>query len=212
MGVRTRVQMVAEVAADIGRSDLSTSLAVWAYQAVLDLATYRKFPDNEKKATLSLASGATTATVPTDFNQPLRIEYDDGSSIKVITFKDLIFVRNNYAYDTPGFPDYFGRTGALFYFDRTADQAYSLDLFYRYIPADFSGDSSTSPFGPQWDHAIILWMTSRAYLRLREFQLAEMYKQHYYSYVKGRLGSLELSEEAYNETFAGDIEEDPYGF
>ena len=211
MGVMTRLEMQNEIADNVGRSDLGTEIAIWLYRAVLDLGTYHKFYENRKNATVSLTTGNSSATAPTDLIKPVRMEYDDSSTISVLRFKDLIYVRENFSH-TPGLPDFFGREGGNFLFNKEADDDYSLTLYYRFRPTDFTGDASTSPYGGEWDEALLLWATSRAFKRIREPQMADYYLKQYYSYVKGRLGDMTLSEEAYNETLAGDSTEDPYGF
>jgi len=212
MGIMTRLEMKNEVLTNTNRSDLGTDVDVWLYRAVLDLGTYHKFYENRKNDTLTLANASSTATVPTDMVKPVRLEYDDSSTISVVRFKDLVYVRENYSPSVTGLPDYFAREGSTFHFDRTSDQEYAMDLYYRFRPADYASDSTTSPYGGEWDEALILWATSQAFKRLREWQLAEHWMKMYYSYVKGRLGDVTLSEESYNETFAGDSTQDPYGF
>jgi len=212
MGVMTRLQMQNEVADNTGRSDLNSDIVIWLNRAILDLGTYHKFYENRKNAAVSLASGASTATCPTDLIKPVRLEYDDGATIQIIRFKDLIYVRENYSPTATGLPDLFAREGSSFLFDRIADATYSLKLYYRFRPVSLVADATVSTYGGEWDEALILWATSAAFRRLREWQLAEHYKKMYYSYVQGRLGDVTLSEEAYNETFAGDSTEDPYGF
>lgn len=104
------------------------------------------------------------------------------------------------------------RVGAKGYFDRKADAAKTLSLYYKFRPADFSGDSATSPFGGEWDEALVLWATSRSFSRMREWELAESHLKQYYSYVKGRIGSFDESEEAYNESIMGDPDIAPFTF
>jgi hypothetical protein len=211
MGVMTRQQMATEVEERVNRSDIPNQIDTWLYRAVLDLSTYRQFYENRKLATLSWTTNDTVAA-PSDFYAPIRLEYDNGSSIDVIAYKDIIFVRNRYSSTATGIAEYYARVGDDIYFDRDADQTYSLSCYYKYRPADFTGDSDTSPYGGEWDEAIILWAVATAFARLREWELSDFHKKQYYAYVKGRLGAVEEAEEAYNESFTGDPNVAPFTF
>jgi hypothetical protein len=204
--------MEAEVSKVIGRSDLAAEIDVWLYRAMLDLGTYRKFQENRKKATLTLAAAANTANIHTDFVAPIRLEYNDGSTLDIVQFKDLIYVRDNFSVGVTGFPNYYARHGGVFYFDRTADQEYAMDHYYKFRPEDYDDDTDTSDFGEEWDQALLLWAESEAFRRMREWEASQESKMNYYSYVKGRLGDLEKEEEAWNESLVGDIDADPYSF
>jgi hypothetical protein len=69
-----------------------------------------------------------------------------------------------------------------------------------------------SPLAAEWDQALIIWATSEGFSKLRQWDIAKEMKNYYYSYVKGRLGDVEESESAWNESFAGNIDYDPYTF
>ena len=214
MGDMTRLEMQTEVLARINRSssDMGSLVNAWLYRGLLDLCTYRKFFENEKTDTMTQSSAANTATWPTDLYWPMRLEYSDGNSLHICTVKDLIYVRELYSVNSTGRPDYVARFGASAYFDRTADQDYAWTVYYKFRPADFSGDSSTTDLGSEWDEALILWAVSAGFSRLRQFDVAQAVKNNYYSYVRGRLGSVEQIEEAWNESFAGDVDDDPFSF
>ena len=66
--------------------------------------------------------------------------------------------------------------------------------------------------GGEWDQALIIWAVSEGFARLRQRELAREIRQEYFSYVKGRLGDMEETEGAWNESFAGDIDNDPHTF
>lgn len=213
MGIMTRAQMQAEVAGSLNRSDLNTLIDRWLYRAVLDLSTYRKFFENETSTTMTQASGAATATWPADILSPVRLEWSDGSVYYNCAVKDLIYVRELYHSGATGRPDYVARFGALgAYFDRVADQTYAWTVYYKFRPADFADDAALSPLNGEWDQALILWAGAEGFRKLRQWDLMATYKKDYYSYVRGRLGDVEEIEEAYNESFAGDIDDDPFSY
>ena len=191
----------------------TTDLAVWAYRAVLDLASFKDFYENMKSDTMTQAAAASTATWPTDLLVPIRLEYNDGSSLYVCQVKDIVYVRENFSPGDTGRPNFVARVGPTAYFDRTADQAYGWTLWYKYRPDDFANGSAVSPYGAEWDEAIVAWMKAMSYARIREWELSDFWKKNYYAYVKGRLGNVERAEgESMNESFAGDIDSDPFSF
>jgi hypothetical protein len=214
MGVMTRLEMQTEVLDRLNRTttDMASMVDTWLYRAVLDLCSYKKFFDNEKSATMTQSAGAATATWPTDLWNPQRLEWSDGSVMFNCRVKDLVYVRELYHSGSTGRPDFVARHGATAYFDRIADQDYAWTVYYLYEPADFANDAATSIIGAEWDEALILWAVAEGYGRLRQWDLYEFHKKLYYSYVAGRLGDVDAMEENYNESLAGDIDDDPFTF
>ena len=211
MGIMTATAMTAEVTRRINRTDLNSSIATWLYRAALDLSTYRKFFGNEKTDTMVQAVDTAIANWPSDMLVPIRLEWSDGSVYYNCAVKDLVYVRELYHAGSTGRPDYVARHGGVAYFDRVADQAYTWTVYYKFRIVAFT-TTQTSPLGGEWDEALIRHATYNAFATLRQWQLADYHLKSYYSYVQGRLGDVEETEGAWNESFAGDIDNDPYTF
>ena len=211
MGIMTEAAMNAEVERRINRTDLTTSITTWLYRAALDLSTYRKFFENEKIDTIVQAVGTNSKAWPLDLLVPLRLEWSDGSVFHNCAVKDLVYIRELYHAGSTGRPDYVARHGLIAYFDRDADQEYTWTVYFKYRIAGFSA-AQYSPFGGEWDEALIRHATYNAFATLRQWQLADYHLKSYYAYVQGRLGDVEETEGAWNESFAGDIDNDPFTF
>jgi hypothetical protein len=211
MGIMTRDEMRDEVKKRINRSDFDSNIEDWLYRAILDLATYRKFYENEETDVVTQASGDNIATWPTDLLVPIRMEYVDGDNVHNCRVKGIIYIREYYS-SSAGRPEFVARFGDTAYFDRDADQEYAWTLYYKGRPINFADGDATSSLNGEWDEALIRHASHSAFSALREWELATYYLKSYYAYVKGRLGDVEETEGAWNESLVGNIDYDPYTF
>jgi hypothetical protein len=139
------------------------------------------------------------------------MEYVEGDNVHNCRVKGIIYIREYYS-SAASRPEFVARFGETAYFDRDADQEYGWTLYYKSRPADFATDSAVSELNGEWDEALIRHACHSGFSALREWELATYYLKSYYAYVKGRLGDIEETEGAWNESLVGNIDYDPYTF
>lgn len=123
MAITTYSELTTAIATWLKRSDLTSEIVDFVTLGEAHLNRKLRLLQQETTASVTLSSGASTASLPTGFLEPISLVYtSDGVPLVQQGFDDLADLSQG---ASSGRPHYYG-IGSTFVFERTADQAYTL--------------------------------------------------------------------------------------
>ena len=146
-----------------------------------------QLPDFRKSTTVSMTSGNSYLSTPSDFLSPYSLALNN-SGYEYLIFKDVNFIREAYPVAaTTGVPKYYGLFNETsFILGPTPGSGYSVELHYFYKPESITTASAGTS-----------WLGTNAESALLNASLVEAY-----TFLKGEPDLLQLYEGRYQEAIA----------
>lgn len=131
-------------------------------------------PELETVADVATVSQTATIALPTSYSIIRHVvDVDNNYRLHMIPESQYITYTDRSSFY--GRPTEWCRMGPYIYLHMTPDAVYNLQVFYRYIPSDLSGDSTTV-IGDAWDEAIMTLATYKGMMKMRELDQAQVVK------------------------------------
>ncbi|NIN68910.1 MAG: hypothetical protein GTO63_30325 [Anaerolineae bacterium] len=141
---------------------------------ILDLADIVDFKELEAIHSITMVAGTATEALPSDW---LRY-YQRGGRITTTDKRQRIRPRSRETFlmlsdpTAQSLPDFFHVYAGNVIFDPVPDDAYTAELDYQKRPTLLTGDTSVSPYDPEWDEAIVRGVIAKVYERYQEHEVA----------------------------------------
>jgi len=201
MGTLTFGEMKTYVALQFGNNDAwSTPVdyyGVWVNRAYIRLTTQDTlfglpgklfFPKLEISATAVTVDGTATIAQPTR-TLLIRDVYDRTNNRRLTNITPRTYIDYTDRADTSkeGQPTEWMRQNNLIYLYPTPDAVYTMNIWYRQIPAVLSSDSSTTVIGSEWDTSIVSFAAYIGKMWTMDYEKAEFIKEDLKDQVAGIL-------------------------
>jgi len=186
---------------------LTTRNRFWAVQRNF------KFPQlRDRDASQATVDGTAYIDVPSDA-VIIHNVYDTEND------RDLAYIKPNYYYkltdrantSAEGEPTQYTRAGDRIYLYPTPDDAYDMEIEYRRIPSDLTGENTTA-IGEEWDDAIVALASYIGFSWLHEYDKAKERKEDFLNLVSGLIGIYDQEERGAEDTLHADPMGKDYGF
>ena len=112
------------------RSDMAARVPLFIAMGESAMNSRLRLRSMETAASVTLSSGASTATLPTDFLEPISLAYSDSDNLRQYPQNELDNARAYLSTTSAGRPDAFAYGSTTIIFNRNADQNYTLTLRY----------------------------------------------------------------------------------
>ena len=169
----------------------------WFNRAYVRLTTQDKFwgirrsfyfPQLETSTTADTADGTAYISTPTDA-LIVRNLYDTTNNY----FLNNISPRKYAEYtdrantDMEGKPTEWVRQGGYLYLHSTPDDAYTIGIYYRMIPAVLETGAETTAIGAEWDEPLIALACAIGKQDTMDYEAAKIYREEFKDQVQGIL-------------------------
>jgi hypothetical protein len=154
-----------------------------AYKELIAKVIERNYRFYYKSASLSTVAATARVAVPSD--SVLINKLIDSDKV-VMPHKDLEMFDHSLSNGTPSAWDTAGR---YIYFQPIPDAIYVYTCYYTYMPADFTGDSSTPEFIPGYEDLIAIKAAINSKM-IRDESVKDMAQMAYYENLKSFLNAV----------------------
>jgi len=182
---------------------------VWFNRAYVRLTTQDKllgvnkrfyFPQLETSTTADTADGTAYISVPTDC-LIVRDLYDTENYRRLTNITPRTYIDYTDRADTgaEGAPTEWVRQGTYLYLHKTPDDAYTISIHYRKVPAILSSGSSVTLLGSEWDEPLITLACYIGKMWTMDYDKAKILRDEFKDQVAGIMTIYGEEEKARDE-------------
>jgi hypothetical protein len=133
-------------------------------------------PELETMVTVATVASTATIAIPTAYTI-VRYMFDSSNNTRLRWIPESKYVNYTDRSLTSAYakPNEWCRMGQYIYLHPTPDAAYNIQVFYKTLPTDLSGDGVTE-IGSEWDEPITTLATYKGMMKMRELDQANSIK------------------------------------
>lgn len=154
---------------NLGYRQLVTMDRMWGIKRSL------YFPEIEVNTDKTTVASTATIDKPTDCIS-VREVYDATNNVHLEWQSWNNYVAKTDRYTSTGKPTFWHHKGNYLYLYPTPDDAYTMRVYYRQIPAALSGASDVTAIGVEWDDVVLDFADYQSRMWTREYEIAKTVK------------------------------------